>query len=252
MPASESALRIPKVAVEDAVRHSGSAGSPLRCQFPRGKPPPAIPEAMSDLQQSSLRSVKLPACDRTVGPFPSTDEEPVAIPKKSLSAPSVAVPCVSAHGGPTTRLLGKREVENASTRRRREPDFDRCARVQFAGAAEISQIGHHDIAGLDQCDVALIDPVRLVHGRLIRLYLGVKWKEAPKPELVPLDLQARRSIALKRRVDLGEQAANAVAGLSDLSGEIIVEAAQHGELGELLVPIEANAACAAFDGQPRQ
>ncbi|TDV11134.1 hypothetical protein C7408_113147 [Paraburkholderia caballeronis] len=39
----------------------------------------------------------------------------------------------------------------------------------------------------------------------------------------------------KRRMDLGEQAANAIAGLSDLGGEIVVEAAQHGEFGELLV-----------------
>ncbi|CAN0624271.1 protein of unknown function [Burkholderia multivorans] len=39
----------------------------------------------------------------------------------------------------------------------------------------------------------------------------------------------------KRRMDLGEQAANAVTGLGNLGGEIIVETAQHGEFGELLV-----------------
>ncbi|KVA53030.1 hypothetical protein WI61_24860 [Burkholderia cepacia] len=48
-------------------------------------------------------------------------------------------------------------------------------------------------------------------------------------------VEARSENALERRMDLGEQAANAVAGLRDLSGEIIVEAAQHGELGELLI-----------------
>ncbi len=48
-------------------------------------------------------------------------------------------------------------------------------------------------------------------------------------------VEARSENALERRMDLGEQAANTVAGLSDLSGEIIVEAAQHGELGKLLV-----------------
>lgn len=31
------------------------------------------------------------------------------------------------------------------------------------------------------------------------------------------------------------QVANAVAGLCDLSGEVVVEAAEHGEFGELLV-----------------
>ena len=36
-------------------------------------------------------------------------------------------------------------------------------------------------------------------------------------------------------MDLGEQAANAVAGLGDLVGEIVIEVAQHGEFGELLI-----------------
>jgi hypothetical protein len=36
-------------------------------------------------------------------------------------------------------------------------------------------------------------------------------------------------------MDLGKQAANAVAGLRDLRGEIVIEAAQHGEFGERLV-----------------
>lgn len=45
-------------------------------------------------------------------------------------------------------------------------------------------------------------------------------------------IEARPENALKCGMDLGEQAANAVAGLSDLGGEIIVEAAQHGESSE--------------------
>ena len=36
-------------------------------------------------------------------------------------------------------------------------------------------------------------------------------------------------------MDLGKQAANAVAGLRDLRGEIVIEAAQHGEFGERFV-----------------
>jgi hypothetical protein len=36
-------------------------------------------------------------------------------------------------------------------------------------------------------------------------------------------------------MDLGKQAANAVAGLRDLRGEIVVETAQHAEFGEWLV-----------------
>jgi hypothetical protein len=44
---------------------------------------------------------------------------------------------------------------------------------------------------------------------------------------------ARRLVP--RRMDLGKQAANAVAGLRDLRGEIVIEAAQHGEFGERLV-----------------
>ncbi len=56
-------------------------------------------------------------------------------------------------------------------------------------------------------------------------------------------VEARSENALERRMDLGEQAANAVAGLSDLSGEIIVEAAQHGELGELFIGQSQRAQC---------
>ncbi|CAM2338297.1 hypothetical protein BVIET440_120047 [Burkholderia vietnamiensis] len=40
---------------------------------------------------------------------------------------------------------------------------------------------------------------------------------------------------LERRMDLSKQAANAVAGLRDLSGEVVIEATEHGELGELFV-----------------
>lgn len=36
-------------------------------------------------------------------------------------------------------------------------------------------------------------------------------------------------------MDLGKQAGNAVAGLRDLCGEIVIETAQHGEFGERLV-----------------
>ncbi len=36
-------------------------------------------------------------------------------------------------------------------------------------------------------------------------------------------------------MDLRKHAANAVAGLRDLSGEVVIEAAEHGEFGELLV-----------------
>ncbi len=48
-------------------------------------------------------------------------------------------------------------------------------------------------------------------------------------------VEARSENSLERRMDLSKQAANAVAGLRDLSGEVVIEAAQHGELGELLV-----------------
>lgn len=48
-------------------------------------------------------------------------------------------------------------------------------------------------------------------------------------------VEARSENSLERRMDLSKQAANAVAGLRDLSGEAVIEAAQHGELGELLV-----------------
>jgi hypothetical protein len=37
------------------------------------------------------------------------------------------------------------------------------------------------------------------------------------------------------RVDLGESAASAVSGSSDLVGATLVEASKHGEFGELLV-----------------
>ncbi|MGF6439352.1 hypothetical protein QF001_000107 [Paraburkholderia youngii] len=48
-------------------------------------------------------------------------------------------------------------------------------------------------------------------------------------------LEARSENALKRGMDLGEQAANPVTGLGNLSGEIVVEAAQHGQLGERFI-----------------
>ncbi len=48
-------------------------------------------------------------------------------------------------------------------------------------------------------------------------------------------VEARSENALERRMDLSKLAENAVAGLHDLSGEVVIEAAQHGELGELLV-----------------
>lgn len=47
---------------------------------------------------------------------------------------------------------------------------------------------------------------------------------------------------------LGKQAANAVIDLSDLGGEIIVEAAKHGELGEPLVGQSKGAAYEASSG----
>jgi len=56
-------------------------------------------------------------------------------------------------------------------------------------------------------------------------------------------VEARSENALESGMDLGEQAANAVAGLSDLIGEIVVEAAQHGEFGELLVGQPKRAQC---------
>lgn len=48
-------------------------------------------------------------------------------------------------------------------------------------------------------------------------------------------VKARSENTLERRMDLGKQPANAVAGLRDLSGEVVIEAAEHGEFGELLV-----------------
>ncbi|KVF62708.1 hypothetical protein WJ17_29375 [Burkholderia vietnamiensis] len=53
-------------------------------------------------------------------------------------------------------------------------------------------------------------------------------------------VKARSEDTLERRMDLGKQPANAVAGLRDLSGKVVVEAAQHGAFGELLI------------GQPRR
>lgn len=41
--------------------------------------------------------------------------------------------------------------------------------------------------------------------------------------------------AIERRIDLRKQIANTVAGLSDLSTEVVIEAARHGEFGDLLV-----------------
>ncbi|KGU75707.1 hypothetical protein BBL_1826 [Burkholderia pseudomallei MSHR1328] len=48
-------------------------------------------------------------------------------------------------------------------------------------------------------------------------------------------VEARSENAFERRMDLSKQAANAVAGLRELSGEVVIEAAEHGEFGELLV-----------------
>ncbi len=48
-------------------------------------------------------------------------------------------------------------------------------------------------------------------------------------------VEARSENALKCGMNLGAQAVNAVAGLCNLSGEIVVEAAEHGQLGERLI-----------------
>lgn len=48
-------------------------------------------------------------------------------------------------------------------------------------------------------------------------------------------VKARSEDTLERRMDLGKQPANAVAGLRDLSGEVVIEAAEHGKFSELLV-----------------
>ncbi|ABA47482.1 Uncharacterised protein [Burkholderia pseudomallei] len=48
-------------------------------------------------------------------------------------------------------------------------------------------------------------------------------------------VEARSENALERRVNLSEQAANAVAGLRYLGGQVVVETAQHSEFGERLV-----------------
>lgn len=45
-------------------------------------------------------------------------------------------------------------------------------------------------------------------------------------------VKARSENRLERRMGLSKQAANAVAGLRDLSGEVVIEASQHGELGQ--------------------
>jgi hypothetical protein len=52
---------------------------------------------------------------------------------------------------------------------------------------------------------------------------------------IALSWDARTEKALRCGMDLGEQAANAVAGLGNLSGEIVVKAAQHGELCERFI-----------------
>ncbi len=48
-------------------------------------------------------------------------------------------------------------------------------------------------------------------------------------------IQSRTENVLKSRMYLGQQAADTVAGLCCLFGEIIIEAAEHGEFGDLLV-----------------
>ena len=48
-------------------------------------------------------------------------------------------------------------------------------------------------------------------------------------------VQPRAKGAFEGGVDLGEQATDPVAGGGDLPGEVIVEAGQHGELGDRLV-----------------
>lgn len=59
--------------------------------------------------------------------------------------------------------------------------------------------------------------------------------DSAQADLAPLDVEARSENALESGMDLGEQAANAVASLGDLVGEIVIEVAQHGEFGELLI-----------------
>lgn len=48
------------------------------------------------------------------------------------------------------------------------------------------------------------------------------------------------------RMDLGEQAANAVTGLGDLGSQIVVEASQHGEFGEWFVSESQRAGLPCF------
>lgn len=48
-------------------------------------------------------------------------------------------------------------------------------------------------------------------------------------------VEVRSKNALERRMELGEQAANAIAGVIDAGCEIITEASQYGELGELFI-----------------
>ena len=48
-------------------------------------------------------------------------------------------------------------------------------------------------------------------------------------------IQARAQDAFQGRVELGEQAAQSVAGAGGFGGEVLVEAGQHRELGNGLV-----------------
>ncbi|KFZ98108.1 hypothetical protein DP20_1237 [Shigella flexneri] len=48
-------------------------------------------------------------------------------------------------------------------------------------------------------------------------------------------LKSRTENALQCRMYLGQKAADTVAGLRCLCGKIIIEAAEHGEFGDLLV-----------------
>ncbi len=48
-------------------------------------------------------------------------------------------------------------------------------------------------------------------------------------------IQSRPDGAFQRGVDLGQQSADAVADLGDLGGEVVVESAEHRELGNLFI-----------------
>lgn len=72
---------------------------------------------------------------------------------------------------------------------------------------------------------------RLVAGSGKRTWRRVALKQIEHRRMV----KVRSDNAVERRMDLSEQVANSVAGLSDLGGEVVIEAAQHGGLGELLV-----------------